>query len=253
MPRRAIIVIICVAFVVVLVAGYIGATYNNSSQTNTEQSAQAARDSAISYIRANYPITENITTNLSWTGGKQNTTSPDTEYYVYNTGEWTVLLNCSAVSSPVYTVDANYTKGDVTLEWMGFCQNSTAIEQGFIVYTLDFQPSPVEQAHWDIFGYLLNDHSEVNQYFNFAGWLRERVTPEGLDGSETYRYSSVMYNATSIYPTGWVITVQYPVVPDPIFSGNITYTPSGTTQKVIDWQGTSQNSTVTETHYSYTP
>jgi hypothetical protein len=252
-PRRVFIVIICAIFVIVLVAGYIGATYKNSSQSTPDQSAQTARDSAISYIRENYPVTENITSNLSWTGGKQNASSPDTEYYVYNTGEWTVLLNCSAVSNPVYIVDANYTKGDVTIEWMGFCQNRTAVEQGYIVYTIDFETPPVQQARWDIFGYFLESHSEVNQYLNFAGWVGGRVTPEGFDGSETYSYSGVMYNATSIYPTGWVMTIQYPVVPNPVYSANITYTPSGTAQRIIDWQGTSQNGTVTQTSYSFTP
>ena len=112
--------------------------------------------------------------------------------------------------------------GDVTVEWMGFCQNTTVIEQGLITYTIDFEASPVQQARQDTFGSFLESHSELYQYLNFAGWAGGRATPEGLVGSETYSYFGVMYNATSIYPTGWAVTIQYPVVPNPVYSANIT-------------------------------
>jgi hypothetical protein len=254
MSKRAFIIIISAVFLIVLIAGYIGVTYNSSNQPAADLNAQTARDSVISYIRENYPVTENFTSNLSWTGGRQNASSPDTEYYVYNATDWYMLLNCSAVANPVYVVDANYARGDVTIEWMGFCQNCTVIEQGYIVYPIDdFQKPPVQQAQLDAFCYFVDNHSEVSQYFNFAGWQGARITPEGLCGAETYSYTGMMYNATAIYPTGWVMTVQYPVVPNPIYSVNITYTPSGTTQRIIDWQGTCQNGTVAETLYSFTP
>ena len=254
MPRRAFIIIISAILVIVLIAGYIGVTYNNTDQSVSELNAQTARDSVISYLKNNYPVTENITANLSWMGGKQNTSSTDTELYVYNTNEWNMRLNCSAVSNPVYFVDANYTKGDVTIDWMGICQNGTVVEEGYIVYTLDFEATPVQQARQDLFVSFLDSHSEANQYLNFVGWAGGRVAdPEGLDGSGTYSYSGVNYNATAIYPTGWTVTIQYPVVPNPIYSANITYAPSSTGQAIINWQGTCQNGVVTETLYSYTP
>jgi hypothetical protein len=251
--RRVSIIIVSAVLIIVLIAGYIGVTYNGTNQSAADLNAQTARDSVISYIKESYPESANFTSNLSWTGGRQNASSSDTEFYVYNTGEWTMLLNCSSVSNPVYTVDANYTLGDVTLEWMGFCQDSTAIEQGLIVYSIDLEATSAQQARDALFGSFLESHGDAYQYLDFAGWEGGRATPEGLVGSETYSYSGVMYNATAIYPTGWTVTVQYPVVPNPIYSANITYTPSSTGQRVIDWQGNWQNGTVTETSYSITP
>ena len=109
--RRAFIIIISAALVIVLAAGYIGVTYNSTSQSAVDLNAQTARDSVISYIKENYPVTANFTSNLSWTGGRQNASSSDTELYVYNNSEWNMRLDCSAVTNPVYVVDANYTRG----------------------------------------------------------------------------------------------------------------------------------------------
>lgn len=251
--RRWLLITVVIVVIAVLVTGYIGLTYNNRSTSN----AELARDSAINYLATNYPETQNFTSNLSWSGGRQETGSTGSETYVYTTNEWTVKLNCSAVPSPLYTVDANYTKGDVTLEWMGVCQNGTIVEQGYIVYSLSFETSPAKQALLDTFPYLLDNHNDTMQYLqDLFGWTGGRVAaPEGFVGSETYRYNGVGWNSTTMYPAGWTVSEQYPVVPNPIYNVNVTYTSphDSSGHIIVDWQGTWQNGTVTETHYSCTP
>lgn len=253
MSRRVISVTIIVALLAVLVSGYIGVTYNNSSQS-TGNSAQAARDSVITYLKENYPIMENWTANLAWTGGRQNISAVDAEYYVYNSSEWIMQLNCTVAPNPLYVVDANYTKDDITLEWIGVCQNGTAIEEGYVIYNTDLVTTEANQAECDIIPYLAANHQETQQHLTFLGLEGGKVAPpEGFVGSETYRYVGVAWNDTDIYPVGWTITMQHPVVPNPTYSVNITYAPPSTDHTIINWQGTWQNGTITETLYSYTP
>jgi hypothetical protein len=251
--RRVFSLILVAALLIVLVCGYIGVTYNNSSQPS-DGDAQAARDSVITYLSDNYPDAQNWTSNLAWSGGKQSTGTADLETYVYSTGEWTMQLNCTATSNPLYVVDANYTKGDVTLDWMGVCQNGTVAEQGYVVYSADFMATEPHQAAWASLQYMIENHQAVVAYLNAYSLAGGRVAPpEGFVGSETYRYAGVAWNETALYEVGWTVTVQYPVVPNPIYSVNITYVPDGTVQAIIDWQGTWQTESVTETLYSCTP
>jgi hypothetical protein len=252
--RRWIVTLIAVVIVVVLATGYIGLTFNNKPSPN---SAEIARDAAISYLATNYPETQNFTSNISWSGGSKETASTGTETYVYTTNDWTITLNCSAVSNPLYTIDANYTKEDVTLEWMGVCQNGTVVEQGYVVYSLDFENLLPKQALLDTCSYLIDNHKDIMPYLqDLYSWTGGRMAPaEGFVGSETYRYSGVGWNATTMYPAGWTVTVQYPVVLNPIYNVNVTYaSPHDNSGNIIlDWQGTWQNGTVTETHYAIAP
>jgi hypothetical protein len=251
--RRVFSLTIILALLIVLVCGYIGVTYNDSSQPS-DGDAKAARDSVIAYLAENYPDAQDWTSNLAWSGGRQNTSTADFEAYVYSTGEWTMQLNCTAASNPLFVVDANYTMGDVTLDWMGVCQNGTVVEQGYVVYSVDFLAIEPHRAAMDSFYYLIENHEEIQQYLNVYGLTGGRVAPpEGFDGSETYRYVGVAWNETALYEVGWTITVQYPVVPDPVYSVNVTYVPDGTEQAIIDWQGTWQDGAVTEAVYSCAP
>jgi hypothetical protein len=84
-------------------------------------------------------------------------------------------------------------------------------------------------------------HTETAPLMTSLSWTGERATPEGLVGAETYVYTTA---------NGWNVTVQYPVVLHPIYTVNATYT-SGTT--AVAWKGTYENSTITETSFTYTP
>lgn len=250
--RRVISLILFLALLIVLVCGYIGVTYNDSSQPN-DGNAKAARDSVIAYLSENYPDAQNWTSNLAWSGGRQNASTADLEAYVYCTNEWTVQLNSTTALNPLYVVDANYTKGDVTLDWMGVCQNGTVVEQGYVVYDVDFLAVEPYQAAWGALQYMIENHEDVLEYLNAYGLTGGRVASEGVVGSERYRYVGVAWNETTLYEVGWVISVEYPVVPDPVYSVNITYVPAGAVQAIINWQGTWQDEALTETLYSCTP
>ncbi|MCW3995729.1 MAG: hypothetical protein NWE98_06235 [Candidatus Bathyarchaeota archaeon] len=100
--------------------------------------------------------------------------------------------------------------------------------------------STQEQVRDAAISYIETNHAETVPYTTNLSWSGGRATAGGVVGAETYIYTS----------GGWTVTIKYPVIPNPPYTINATYT-SGTTS--IVWEGTSQNSTITETSYSYTP
>ena len=62
--------------------------------------------------------------------------------------------------------------------------------------------------------YLVKSHPEMAAYINDAvPWKGGRITPEGLLGHETYRYSG----------DGWAATVEWNVVPQPVYEITLSY------------------------------
>jgi hypothetical protein len=107
--------------------------------------------------------------------------------------------------------------------------------------------STEEIARDDVLNYIASNHNQTLQYMQVTNWTGERTTPAMILGSESYRFQT----------NGWKVTMQHPVVPNPIYSINATYvspfsqiTPE---QMIIEWQGTWQNGTVTETKYNFNP
>jgi|WetSurMetagenome_2_1015567.scaffolds.fasta_scaffold135509_1 hypothetical protein len=90
--------------------------------------------------------------------------------------------------------------------------------------------------------FISTNHSQAATYItdniNWTGGLQ----PTSLVGYSTYSYAG----------NGWNVTIGYPVVPNPIYDVNATYT-SPTTHLIINWQGTYENGAVTEIKYTYTP
>jgi hypothetical protein len=72
-------------------------------------------------------------------------------------------------------------------------------------------------------------------------WTGGNTTPVGIVGGGTYSYIS----------DGWNVTMQFPVVPNTIYTITANYTTP--TQTIVAWQGTWQNGTITETSYKFTP
>lgn len=97
-----------------------------------------------------------------------------------------------------------------------------------------------EQVRDAAIAYIQTNHTEAAQFLTDLSWSGGRATAEGLLGAETYIYTS----------GGWNVTIKYPVIPNPVYTINATYT-SGNT--AIDWQGTYENDVITETSYTYTP
>lgn len=245
MPRWRLITIALVLIIVVISGVYVGLIYVNNNQPASNSPA-GIRDQVIKYIAANHTETANFTSNLSWTGGKQQTGLLGSDTYLYNATDWYMWLNCSVVPNPLYQIDANYTRGDVTLDWQGTYQNGTVTEISYITYGLPITESTQEQARDDVLAYIATNHNETVQYLQVFSWSGGLVpNPVGFVGTDTYKYIGI----------GWNVTEQYPIVPNPIYQVNATYavpnTPSGNI--IVNWQGTWQNGTVTETKYAYTP
>jgi hypothetical protein len=99
------------------------------------------------------------------------------------------------------------------------------------------ETSTQEQVRDAAVTYIKDNHADAAEKLTDLAWTGGRATSEGLVGSETYNYTS----------GDWTLTLQYPVVPDPIYTIKATYT-SGTTS--INWQGTSQSGSITETSYT---
>jgi hypothetical protein len=110
------------------------------------------------------------------------------------------------------------------------------------------QPSPTptpelsvqEQVRDAAVSYIQTNHAETAQFLANINWSGGRQDSRGLVGAETYIYNS----------TNWAIIIKYPVVPNPIYTVNATYSSGSTT---IQWDGTYSNGTVTETNYAFSP
>ena len=93
--------------------------------------------------------------------------------------------------------------------------------------------------------YLRAYHNQTTPYMQSFMWTGGRMDMGMMVGSETYRYMSAG-------SAGWVLTMQYPVVPNPTYSINATYS-SPSYENGIVWRGTLQNGTITETAYTFKP
>jgi uncharacterized membrane protein len=112
------------------------------------------------------------------------------------------------------------------------------------LYSFRTRENTQEQIRDAVMAYVKSKHPETAQYMNSLSWTGGNITPKEIVGASTYSYKS----------DGWNVTMEYPVVPNAIYSITANYTKSSlTTQITIAWQGTWQNGAITETGYNYTP
>ncbi len=367
MPRLSLIAGIVVLIIIIVAGSYVGLTSLNPSQTPTptptatpspsasaepEASPQEqVRDDTIAYISSEHLETEPLTADLVWTGGRQDTMALGSETYLYTSGNWTLQIQYPVVLVPVYTITANYTSDDVTVQWAGTSEGGILTETSYTTIGLTPILSPTAQVREQVVAYIQTNYTDLSSYLQFSNWTGGRITPVGLAGYETYRYVGMGWNMTIGYVVyyditydvqaiyipsddgvvafnwtgtvhndnitqetcyinlpaslsvqsqvrddvmtymqtnhtetvslcstlvwngtrmahpmgmvgsetysyagindGWNMTIQYPVVPTPIYTVHATCTVDD--QVVVDWQGTVQNGTVTETSYTYTP
>jgi hypothetical protein len=113
---------------------------------------------------------------------------------------------------------------------------------GYFVWSYYESLNPVyptqAQVRDQAMSYIKAHYSETAQYMQNLSWTGGDITPHGLVGASRYAYQS----------GSWNVTLQYPVVPNPIYTVNATYTSQGI---IINWQGTIQDSNVTETSYEF--
>jgi hypothetical protein len=96
-----------------------------------------------------------------------------------------------------------------------------------------------------VMAYIKNSHPETGQFMKSMVWTGGRATPENRLGAETYIYQTI----------GWNVTMQYPVVLDPIYTVTAKYTAPVSQitleQLIVGWQGTWQNGVIIEISYTF--
>jgi len=104
------------------------------------------------------------------------------------------------------------------------------------------QLSTQEKVRDDVTYYIKSNHPETTQFMKDLVWTGGRTTPPNLVGGETYMY----------YSQGWNFTINYPVVPNAIYTIIADYSAvsTGIPYRIV-WQGTWQNGTIKETSYIF--
>jgi hypothetical protein len=197
------------------------------------------------YLLANhtetYPFMPNLE-NFTWTSSRQDTGISDTYADIYTSGDWTVNVTYPfLISNPTYSIIANFTAGKSTVFWVGTCQNGKVAEEAYSSTSLLADLPAQERVRDTIMSYIKAYHEEAGGYMQPIAWAGGRTTPPGTVGSETYLYQG----------SGWNLELQYPVVPNTVYTVSANYTGRGMTN-IIAWQGTLQNGIIIETSYAHT-
>ena len=141
MKKPILIAIAAVVVIVIIAAAYIGysgmlnqpAATPTPTPTPTVATQVTVRDSAIMHIATNHTDIASLTTNLTWTGGLQETGVVGSVTYIYTAGNWNVTITNPVVPDPLYTISAVYTDTTnlVTIEWTGTYQNEAITEVSY--------------------------------------------------------------------------------------------------------------------------
>ena len=141
MKKPILIAILAVVVIVIIAAAYIGYSgmLNQPAATPTPSptpgvvTQEIVRDSAIMYIATNHVDIASLTSNLTWTGGLQQTGVVGSVTYIYLAGNWNVTITNPVVLDPVYTISAVYTDtaNAVTIEWLGTYVNEAITETSY--------------------------------------------------------------------------------------------------------------------------
>lgn len=193
-------------------------------------SPESARDAAIQYIVENYPELADLAVTSEWAFTDL---TPEgmlgASTYRYMGLGWNVTVRFMVVLEPVYTVTVVHS-GDVEFTWEGTVESSGVTE-----LSTSLSPEPVdilspEQARDLAVEYVLANYPELKDVEAPTDWEFTDLTPEGLLGYSTHRYTS----------EGWTVQVGFPVVWKPTYAVELTLG-----EPVFDWMGTvSQDGTV---------
>lgn len=125
---------------------------------------------------------------------------------------------------------------------------ATAVIGGSIAYASStiYNPKDIQQSHIRDLAmeYIKENHAEAAAFIDGIQWTGGRVTPLGLVGAETYRYTG----------GGWDVTIRYAVVREPVYNIEARFLYSRLPGYVgipynITWRGQFVNGTMVETDY----
>ena len=248
--RKTIIATFAIALFLVILGGYLAliffGTQNHDNSSNTFFSREQIRDQAMVYIAANHTITFPLMKSLSWSGGRQDIDLFGSEMYLYRSGDWSITIQNAVVPNSQYRITANYSSDGCVFDWVGTYQNGVLAEIRNNINTDSQSALDQEQIRDLIALYIQVYHNQTEPYMQSLTWMGGRMTLMGMMGSEFYSYES----------SGWNVTIQYPVVPNPLYTIMAQYKPTqywNTGDVLISWQGTMQNGTITENVYKFNP
>jgi hypothetical protein len=253
--KKLFIVLAVVVLIVVIVGGILAYTYlpnqnpttTPNGETNTPPKTLTAvdeiRDGAMVYLAANHTGTVSLMSDLSWSGGRQDTGLLGAETYVYTSGSWSCVIDYPVVLNPIYTIRMDYSKDSAAIQWMGSYQSGSFNETSATVTGVDSTFS--EEGIRDVtMMYLKVYHNNTSSYMQgMMTWTGGQMDMGMMVGSNKYNYQS----------NGWNVTMQNPVVPNPIYTITAVYMPSGMQRAMMTWEGTLDNGIITQTSWAYSP
>jgi hypothetical protein len=150
----------------------------------------------------------------------------------------TDVQNFNGNKSPIYS--SNY---PATSNFLVNAQTTTGSIHITAAYQGAAEVTVQEQTRDVAISYLRVNHPETEQYLTSLSWTGGRVNT-GLLGAEIYTYQS----------GGWNVNVSYPVIPNPTYTVVAVYSGASYSGAIvsINWEGTYQGGTVTETNYAMT-
>jgi hypothetical protein len=141
MKKSILIAVTSVGVIILIIVGYITYTITENqpptspTQSPTPESViqEIVRDSAIMYIATNHSEIASLTTDLTWTGGRQETGLLGSETYIYIAGGWNVTITNPVVPDPIYEISAVYTDtaNQITIIWSGLYQGGATAETSY--------------------------------------------------------------------------------------------------------------------------
>lgn len=243
--RKIFLAAIVIVLIAVIAGGYLGYTYlqgqtqpapSNPAQTTNE--IENIRDQALTYVAANHTQTLSTMPTGHWSGGRVDQPGlVGAETYMFTNGNWQVEMHYPVVPYPIYTI--NCTAGDLT--WSGTYQNGVINETAC---SLPAQTTMTQAQMRDLtLMYLQGTHNETSSYMHDMSWTGGRMDMGMMVGSDKYNYMS----------NGWNMTIQNPVVPNPIYTVTAVYTPSNMHSAMMTWVGQIHNGAITQESYQYNP
>ncbi len=139
LANRTLLTAIAIVLVVVIVGAAAWIDLSSKQPTNTATPTptpetvvqEQVRDAAMNFIKTNHAETAAFMTNLSWTGGRQDTGLVGSEKYVYNSTDWSVIITYPVIPTPIYAINATYCQGNTAVQWQGTDDNGTITETGY--------------------------------------------------------------------------------------------------------------------------
>lgn len=242
--RKTFIAAIAIVLIAVITGGILGYTYlqgqnqpapSNPAQTTNE--IENIRDQALTYVAANHTQTLSLTPTGHWSGGRVDTGLLGAETYQFTNGNCQIDIHYPVVLNPIYTI--NCTAGG--LSWSGTYQGG-AINETACSLAVDTTLTQEQMRDLTLM-YLQGNHNETSSYMHDLTWTGGRMDLGMLVGIDKYNYQA----------SGWNVTIQNPVVPNPIYTVTAVYTPSNMHSAMMTWVGEIYNGTVTQTSYEYNP